>query len=411
VSCNIPNPEELSAAANLGSALIVRYHEIALKGGNRAMFEKKLDLNLRSALSSFSQVSVRRIRGRMLIRADAPAKRMASAAAKVFGVSSISTAIETEPDLEAIGEAARAQVGEILRRHFAGRELVRFRVTSNRAEKKFPICSTEMNQQLGGLILPKFPCLKVSLNNPEVEVEVDLRPEGTWVFSERLSGPGGLPVSSTGRALCLLSGGIDSPVASWLSMKRGMRVDFVSFYSFPHVGPQTRDKIIRQVENLMKWQPKSILHIVPFTPIQEAIRDLCPAAYRTVLYRRAMQRISSKIAKRMKCKVLITGESVGQVASQTLNNLTVIEEASYVPVLRPLITFDKQETIDLARKIGTFETSNLPAPDCCTVFQPEHPVIYGQIDEAHAAESLLELESLCMDAVRTTEKLHFPERT
>jgi|TARA_B100000959_G_scaffold136032_2_gene142940 thiamine biosynthesis protein ThiI len=411
VPSDIPNPEELSKASHLGTGLIVRYHEIALKGGNRAMFEKRLDQNLQSALSSFSRVSVRRIRGRMLVQSDTPASRMASAAAKVFGVSSISAAVETEPDLDAIGESARAQVGKILERHYQGRDLVRFRVTSNRADKRFPLSSTEMNGQIGGRILPEFPCLKVSLNDPEVEVEVDLRPEGTWVFSERFRGPGGLPVSSTGRALSLLSGGIDSPVASWLSMKRGMRVDFVSFYSFPHVGPQTRDKIIRQVENLMKWQPRAMLHIVPFAPIQEAIRDFCPATYRTVLYRRAMQRIASKIAKRTKCKVLITGESVGQVASQTLNNLSVIEEASYVPVLRPLITFDKQETIDLAQKIGTFETSNLPAPDCCTVFQPEHPVIYGQIEEAHAAEGPLDLDSLCATAVRETERLHFPERS
>jgi len=209
--------------------------------------------------------------------------------------------------------------------------------------------------------------------------------------------------------MCLLSGGIDSPVAAWLSMKRGMRVDFVSFYSYPHVGPRTRDKVIQQVENLAKWQPQSTLHIVPFTEIQEAIRDNCPASYRTVLYRRAMQRIATKLAFRGKSKALITGESVGQVASQTLENIRVIEEASGLPVLRPLVTYDKQEAIDLAIKIGTFETSNLPAPDCCTVFQPEHPVIYGRIEEALAAEAELKLEDMSMDAVRATERLHIPE--
>jgi thiamine biosynthesis protein ThiI len=208
-----------------------------------------------------------------------------------------------------------------------------------------------------------------------------------------------------GRAFCLLSGGIDSPVAAWMAMKRGMRVEFVSFYSFPHVGPQSREKIITLAEKLAGWQPTTVLHMVPFAEYQEAIRDECPPAYRTVLYRRAMQRISTRIAWRRKGKVLITGESVGQVASQTLENMTVIEEASGLPVLRPLVTFDKTETIQWARAIGTYELSNLPAPDCCTVFQPERPVIYGRTEEAHEAEAFLDVDALTLNALRNTELL------
>ncbi len=391
------------------SALIVRYHEIALKGGNRAMFEKRLERNLRVALKDFDNVQVRRIRGRMLVHADASPSRIEAAAARVFGLSNISTAWEVEPDFAAIAERGKELISEALETQCVGLKEVPFRVSVNRACKAFPHTSIECEREIGNLVVPQFDKLRVNLNAPVLELEVDIRDEGTWVFSGRKPGQGGLPVGVMGRVMCLLSGGIDSPVAAWLSMKRGMRVDFVSFYSYPHVGPRTRDKVIQQVENLAKWQPQSTLHIVPFTEIQEAIRDNCPASYRTVLYRRAMQRIATKLAFRGKSKALITGESVGQVASQTLENIRVIEEASGLPVLRPLVTYDKQEAIDLAIKIGTFETSNLPAPDCCTVFQPEHPVIYGRIEEALAAEAELKLEDMSMDAVRATERLHIPE--
>jgi thiamine biosynthesis protein ThiI len=212
-----------------------------------------------------------------------------------------------------------------------------------------------------------------------------------------------------GRVHCLLSGGIDSPVAAWLCMKRGMRVEFVSFYSFPHVGPQSREKMIKLAAELSKWQPRTVLHMVPFADYQTAIRDHCPEPYRTILYRRAMQRIASRIAFRRKGKALVTGESVGQVASQTLENMRVIEDASDLPVLRPLVTYDKVEAIALARKIGTYELSTLPAPDCCTVFQPESPIIYGRVAEAQQAESALDIDSLTTEALKGTERIQFPE--
>jgi thiamine biosynthesis protein ThiI len=214
-----------------------------------------------------------------------------------------------------------------------------------------------------------------------------------------------------GRGFCLLSGGIDSPVAAWEAMKRGIRVEFVSFYSFPHVGPQTREKIIRIATELAKWQPTTVLHIAPFAPYQEAIRRLCPEAYRTVLYRRAMQRIAGRIAGRRKGKAIITGESVGQVASQTLENMAVIQEASRLPVLRPLVTHDKQETITKARRIGTYDLSNLPAPDCCTVFQPESPIIYGKLADALEAEKAIDLDVLTYDAFKGVERIHISEES
>ena len=385
--------------------VFVRYGELSLKGGNRAFFERTLKNNLRAALADFGEVKVHGIRGRLLVSAQASGARIAEKCSRVFGVTSVSPAVPALLDVDAITEVARQCAAETIANQFMGKEQVRFRTKVNRAEKRFPLMSRDFEIHLADAIMPEHPQLKVDLSNPELTLEVDVRSEGAWVFSSRLPGPGGLPVGTMGRAFCLLSGGIDSPVAAWMAMKRGMRVEFVSFYSFPHVGPQSRAKIITLAEKLAGWQPTTVLHMVPFAEYQEAVRDECPPAYRTVLYRRAMQRISTRIAWRRKGKVLITGESVGQVASQTLENMTVIEEASGLPVLRPLVTFDKTETIQWARAIGTYELSNLPAPDCCTVFQPERPVIYGRIEEAHEAEAFLDVDALTLNALRNTELL------
>lgn len=393
------------------NALLVRYNEIGLKGGNRPAFERRLESNLRAALGDQPDLKVARIRGRTLVRAGVPADRLEEAASRVFGVASLSAAFEVAPQPEQIFATAQEVAGDVLAKRFAGRGEVAFRVSTNRAEKSFPFPSMDMDRRCGALLTEAFPQLVVNLRQPELHIEIDIRSEGTWLFADRRQGPGGLPVGSLGKGVCLLSGGIDSPVAAWLAMKRGVRVEFVSFYSFPHVGPQTREKIIRLTEKLTDWQPYSVLHVVPFAGIQEAIRDAAPEGYRTVLYRRSMQRIASRLARRRKAQALVTGDSVGQVASQTLENLTVIQAAASLPVLQPLITYDKVETIRLARRIGTLELSHLPAPDCCTVFQPLSPVIYGRLDEALAAEAGLELEALEGEAISGTERLRFPEET
>jgi thiamine biosynthesis protein ThiI len=246
--------------------------------------------------------------------------------------------------------------------------------------------------------------LLVDLSRPELELEVDLRPHAAYVFATRLPGPGGLPVGTLGKGVCLLSGGIDSPVAAWMCMKRGCAVVFVSFHSFPYIGEASRRKIEHLVERLARFQPRSRLYSVPFTDVQTAIRDTAPEGYRTVLYRRQMQRIAARIARREKAGCLITGESLGQVASQTMENLTCIGAASDLPVLRPLIGFDKQETIDLARRIGTYDTSIVPEPDCCTVFMPKRPVIRGRIDRCEEAEAALPLDELLTAAVEGAER-------
>lgn len=386
-------------------ALLIRYGEIGLKGGNRPRFEKILADNLRVALGNVPSLTIQRIRGRMLIRGKAPAAEMAQAARRVFGVTSLSPARIVARDPEAMVAAARELAAEAIAREHPGAGPIRFKVAVNRADKTFPLRSIEVARTVGAALMADETRLEVDLREPELTVGVDLRLEGVYVFAGRQEAYGGLPVASTGRVHCLLSGGFDSPVAAWQCMKRGLRVDFVSFYSFPFVGPQTREKVIRLAEKLTEWQPQAILYVVPFSPYQEAIRDHCDERYRTVLYRRAMQRIASIIARTRKGKALVTGESIGQVASQTLENMRLIESASKLPVLRPLVTYDKTEIIDLARKIGTHDLSNLPAPDCCTVFQPAQPVIHGQLSEVEHAEAQIDIGKLTYDAVQGTERI------
>ena len=391
------------------STLLVRYGEIGLKGGNRPAFERALCANLKSALGPLPGLTAIRRRGRILIEADIDLKAHIGRASQVFGVTSLSPVDKLYLDAEAIKQRAVEIVEESLQQDFAGREQVSFRITVNRGNKAFPKRSKELTLELADLILPPNPVLKVQLKNAELILEVDIREEEALVFARRYAGPAGLPVGSMGRGLTLLSGGIDSPVAAWMMMKRGMRMEFVSFYSFPHTGPQSREKIIRLAEELGQWQPRTVLHMVPFAAYQEAIRDCCPEPYRTVLYRRAMQRIASLVAARRKCRALVTGESLGQVASQTMQNMTVIEEASRIPVLRPLIGMDKTEAISMARNIGTYQLSTLPAPDCCTVFQPESPIIFGRLEDALKAEEALDIKTLTFQAVKGAEKLELPE--
>jgi tRNA uracil 4-sulfurtransferase len=351
---------------NQKSTLLVRYGEIGLKGGNRPAFERALCHNLVSALGPLPGLVASRRRGRILLEADVDLTASMHHVAQVFGVTSFSPVENLYLDPDAIITRAAEVLADALKTDFAGREQVLFRISVNRGNKSFPLSSLQFTRQIAENVMPAFPQLKVDLKHAELNLEVDIREEEALVFARRIQGPGGLPSGTMGRGLTLLSGGIDSPVAAWMCMKRGMRMEFVSFYSFPHVGPQSREKIIRIAEKLAEWQPRTVLHMVPFTPYQEAIRDHCPPRYRTVLYRRAMQRIASLIAARRRCRALITGESLGQV-------------------------------------------STLPAPDCCTVFQPQSPVIFGRLAEALEAEKALDLGALTFQAVKGAEKIELPE--
>lgn len=385
-------------------AVLVRYGELATKGGNRHEFEAVLSRNIVRATAPISPVTIERLRGRLVVRPERRIERVARRLQDVFGISSVSPARSVETDLDSVKAAAEIEVAGALEL-FPSDRTVRFRVSTRRADKRFPMRSTEIDRDVADHVMPgREDRLRVDLANPELELEIDLRDRGTYVFARRYPGPGGLPVGSLGRAVCLLSGGIDSPVAAWLTMKRGALVRFVSFHSAPYLGEGSKEKIRRLVRRLAHFQPRSFLFSLPFARIQEAIRDGAPEGYRTILYRRQMQRLASAVAHRERAGCLVTGESLGQVASQTMENLRCIEAASTLPVLRPLITFDKQETIDLANRIGTFETSIEPEPDCCTVFMPRKPVIRGRVDLCERVEEELELEPLREEALASAER-------
>ncbi|MDA1260598.1 MAG: tRNA 4-thiouridine(8) synthase ThiI [Planctomycetota bacterium] len=389
-------------------ALVVRYGEIALKGGMRAEFERRLCANLRVALQPLPRLEIQRTRGRILVRAGAPLGPAAVAAARVFGVTSVSEVHEVAPEEDAIREQARALTAAALERSHAGRARVSFGVRVNRANPLFPLRSNELASLLGADLQQRHPQLHVNLDAPELNVEVDVRDERALLFVERQPGPGGLPVGTLGRGMCLLSGGIDSPVAAWLAMRRGLRVEFISFLSPPHTGAQTVAKVRRLTEHLATWQPVTWLHMVPMTAVQDALRAATPEPLHTVLDRRAMFRMASRLARRRHARALVTGESLGQVASQTLENIGCTEQAARMPVLRPLITYDKVDTMALARRIGTLPISELPAPDSCTVWLPRSPVLRSRIGEAQAAEEKVPLEDLERQALLEIESLRIP---
>jgi len=391
------------ASTGASEAILVRYGELSLKGGNRPEFERALVANIESALARLARVRIERRSGRLVVFPERRHLQVARRLQDVFGIASVSPARAVEPTLEAIVGAARAALDEALD-GLAPDRTVTVRVRTSRADKRFPMTSAEIDRHVADEILPRHDRLVVRLKGAEITVGIDLRTERAYVFAQKLPGPGGLPVGTLGGAVCLLSGGIDSPVAAWMAMKRGCRVAFVSFHSYPYIGEGSRHKIVKLVRQLARYQPESVLYSVPFAAIQETIRDRAPEGYRTVLYRRMMQRIATRIAEREGAGALVTGESLGQVASQTMENLTCIEDASGLPVLRPLIAFDKQETIDRAERIGTLELSQQPEPDCCTVFTPRKPVIRGRVQACREAEASMDVETRVEAALAGAER-------
>lgn len=384
--------------------VLVRYGELALKGGNRGEFEKRLVANMRLALANLTPATFTRERGRVIVRPEQRVEAAARRLQDVFGISSISPARGVPSAPESIFEAARTALAEAVAELPPGRKTT-FRVSVRRADKTFPTPSFEFERVVADQVLGLHPQLVVRLDDPELALEVDIRPEASYVFARRLPGPGGLPVGSLGRVLCLISGGFDSPVAAWMSMKRGAEVVFTTFHSPPFIGDSARKKVVDLVRVLSRYQPRCVLHVVPFAAVQTAVRDAGHEAYRTVLYRRMMQRIATRLALRERAQALVTGECLGQVASQTLENLACIGAAAGLPVLRPLIGFDKQETISLARRIGTHDLSAVQEPDCCTLFMPDRPVIRGRQSECLAIESALDPEALATDAIAHSERL------
>lgn len=389
--------------------VLVRYGELSLKGGNRKRFERVLMANLRRAVEPISPVRIDRSVGRITLRPERRGDRVAARAADVFGIKSVSPAWGTRSDAEAIAALGETLLLEALDER-VGPEPVTFRVRVKRADKSFPMRATELERFVGERVIPGPDRIRVQLRDPELTLGVEIRDGRSYVFLKRLPGPGGLPVGTLGRGLCLLSGGIDSPVAAWMGMKRGLHMGHVTFHSAPWIGEGFKKKVVDIARALGRWQPGATLFVVPFADVQTEIRDRAPQEYRTVLYRRAMQRIASRLCDLHDYQVLVTGDCLGQVASQTLENMACIGAATDRLVLRPLVAMDKEEIIAIARRIGTYELSSVPEPDCCTVFQPARPVLRGRAAECDAIEEATILEELVEAAVAGAERLTVEDR-
>lgn len=371
--------------------LLLKLGEVVLKGLNRRSFEDRLVANVCRRLRSCGsfQVYVRQstIYAEPLNGACDMAAAFA-AARQVFGVVSVARAVPCEKTVESIVAAARVYLaGEFARAKS-------FKVESRRADKTYPMNSIQISQAVGGELAELFPDVAVDVRHPELTVYVEVREKHAYVHVPAVSGAGGLPVGMGGHAVSLLSGGLDSPVSSWMMARRGVELEMVHFVSPPYTSQQAQDKVLELARLLTAYCGRMIVHIVPFTEIQEEIRKNCPEEYFTLIMRRFMMRLAQAVAERAGARALITGESLGQVASQTMAALAVTEDAVSMPVLRPLIGMDKVEIIRTAREIGTYETSILPYEDCCTVFTPRHPATRPGIEEVRKAEARLDVEGL-----------------
>lgn len=392
-----------TSARPVPDLIVIRFGEVFLKGGNRHIFMNRLRGHLERAIAGTGW----RLHGthvRCYLRPDPaagpdepppPVGRVLDRVCRVFGVVSASPALETTTDPADIAAKAVALAAATV-----PGSAKTFRVRSRRSDKTLPYTSTELNQQVGHAV-GEVIGLPADLRNPDFDVGVEAGAD-SFVFTERHPGPGGLPVGASGRVHLLLSGGIDSPVAGWMAMKRGCRVDGVYFHSFPLVGDGALEKVRDLATTLATYGGPMKLHVVPFADAQVAIRDACPPRLLVLLYRRLMFRIADRIARAAKAKGLVTGESLGQVASQTLENLAVIGSVTRLPILRPLIGFDKEETIARARAIGTFETSIQAHIDCCSLFVPKHPETKGRPRVLEQAEEALDMDALVAAAVEGT---------
>jgi len=383
--------------------LIVRYHEIALKGRNRPFFVERLADHLRGALSDLPEVTVRPQASRVFVHVGdaASGDTVRERLQRVFGVANFSPVHEVSADLEALKRAAVDRV--------QGASFSSFRVTTRRSDKSFPRNSAEVDREVGAAVHAATG-VRVDLENPELTLWVEVLRDRILLSVEKLAGPGGFPVGSSGRVLALLSGGIDSPVAAWRMMKRGCRAVLAHFHAFPLQDRSTIDKTRELARILARWQLRSRLLLVPFGPVQQAVVAACPAPLRVVLYRRFMMRIGEGLARRHHARALVTGESLGQVASQTLENMAVIGAAARGIVLRPLVGMDKEEITVQARRIGTFEVSTLPDQDCCQLFVPRHPATAARREDVERAEEALDVAGLVATASASTaeERFEFP---
>ena len=377
--------------------ILIRYGEIALKGKNRGQFEKQLHRNLKAAVRNYSG-EVIKLYGRFMVTGPGEnLEILLERLCKVFGVVSISSVRETELDMDQIKDLAAGIVGSLPSGHNT------FKIETRRSNKNFPYSSPEINQLLGSHLQELFPDLIVNLKQPSFKLSVEIGFDQAFLYLDRLAGPGGLPVGTTGRSLLMLSGGIDSPVAGWLSMKRGLSVEALHFHSFPFTSKHSQEKVRELCRKLAAYGGKIPLHMISVTAIQKELRAKCPEELGIILLRRMMFRLADLISKQRGLQALITGDSLGQVASQTLESITVITAATEMLVLRPLVGLDKREIIDMAIDIDTYDTSILPYEDCCTVFLPKHPVTKPKLEVIERFEAGLQIEEMLEGASKTLE--------
>lgn len=386
--------------------IVIRYSEVGLKGKNRHWFENLLMRNIKKHLSGFGNCHVNKIHGRIILQTDGEIQQVSKALQYIPGIANFSVTVSGSHDMTEITDNALLLTQKFLEEN--KQTAATFKVSSRRSEKSFPMNSMQLSAEIGGRILEKFPDLKVDLHHPQMEIGIEIWPKNQSILHlDKIPGQGGLPSGSAGTVISLISGGIDSPVSSWFMMKRGCTPIFLHFHSFPFVGEQSRQKVIDLVIHLSRYQPESRLIIVSFSDIQKAIKANCSEKNRTLLYRRLMFHIGEKIREQYHALAYVTGEAVGQVASQTLENLNCTAAVTTIPVLRPLIGMEKAEIIAWAKKIGTYDISIQPYADCCTVFQPRKPEIHGQLRDIERDESHLDLKKLTATALEKIETLIF----
>lgn len=381
--------------------VLIRYGEILLKGLNRPAFERKLIDNIKRAVHHLGKVRVIKSQARIYVEPQIEEYDFDEAVnllTKVFGIVSVSPVWKIDTNYEVIKEQTVVMMKDLLSR----KGYKTFKVESKRGDKSFPMNSPEISKDLGGYILDNFPELRVDVKNPEFIFYVEVR-EFTYIYSEIIPAVCGMPIGTNGKAMLLLSGGIDSPVAGWMIAKRGVEIEAVHFYSYPYTSERAKEKVIELAKLLTTYCNKIKLHVVPFTDIQLEINEKCPQDQLTIIMRRVMMTIAERIAEKVGALALVTGESVGQVASQTIQSLYVTNSVVKMPVFRPLIGMDKNEVIDIARKIGTFETSILPYEDCCTVFVAKHPNTRPVLEKIILSEKNADLEDLVNKAIENTE--------
>ena len=380
--------------------ILCKLGEVVLKGLNRHSFETKLMSNIRRRTQKFGKFKIYSRQSTIYVEPvgeDCDLAGAYAACKQVFGLIAIPKAVPCEKSKEAILETAKAYLGGELQKAKS------FKVETKRADKSFPMGSIEISQWVGGMLHDAFPHLKVDVHAPELTVYVEVREDAAYVHAPAEPAAGGLPLGMGGSALSLLSGGIDSPVSSYMMAKRGVVLEMLHFAAPPYTSDLARQKVLQLAQELTAWCGRMSVHIVPLTEIQEQIRKQCPEEYFTLITRRFMMRIADRLAKEFDCRALVTGENLGQVASQTMEALRVSEDVTDLPVLRPLIGMDKEEIVRIARHIGTFDTSILPYEDCCTVFTPRHPKTKPHVEEVREIESVLDTEGLVSRAMEQRE--------